>query len=58
MLGHFFMMSFNNGAMFVSLSAIGDTAADYYNTSDLGVEWFEQIFLAMTLISAQPVRCM
>jgi hypothetical protein len=58
MLGHFFMMSFNNGAIWASLSAIGDTAEDYYDTSDVGVEMFEQSFLILTLILVYPVRSM
>mmetsp|Transcript_25727 Transcript_25727/g.45151 ORF Transcript_25727/g.45151 Transcript_25727/m.45151 type:complete len:101 (+) Transcript_25727:1814-2116(+) len=55
MLAHYFMMSFNNGALFVSFSAIQDEAEDYYNTSSFGIQMFSQSFLIMTIVTLYPV---
>lgn len=55
MLAHYFMMSFNNGALFVSFSAIQDSAKDYYGRSSLEIEMFEQAFLIMTVVTIYPV---
>lgn len=56
MLFHYFMMGFNNGALFVSLSAVQDAAKRYYDTTDQWVELFEQSFLIMTVVTI-PVQC-
>lgn len=56
MLFHYFMMSFNNGALFVSFSAIQEEAQDYYQTTALAIEVFEQSFLLMTIVTLYPVK--
>jgi hypothetical protein len=55
MLANYFMTAFNNGANFISTSAVSQEAAVYYGVTELDIEWFIKIFLIMTGVGSPAI---